>query len=167
MDDKPRDNMDLQAGGVKLDTGKIRMDLLAPEFVEGTADILTIGSKKYDERNWEKGMRYGRVYASLMRHLWAWWRGESKDTETGRSHLLHASCCLMFLVAYESRGMTNWDDRPLKNDANKLTQEEREALLGGPFPHPLRGPAVYPLSTDRVCLLQGCVIQAPHSPHGN
>ena len=29
-----------------------------------------------------------------MRHLWAGWRGEKADPETGYPHLWHASCCI-------------------------------------------------------------------------
>jgi hypothetical protein len=113
------DNFNLDKGGVKNDAGKSAYDLLAPEFLEGTARILTIGAEKYERFNWLKGMRYGRVFASLMRHLWAWWGGKDKDTESGQSHLHHASCCLMFLIAYEARGFSRWDDRPIKNKEKK------------------------------------------------
>ena len=88
---------------MKKDGGKARMDLLPPEFLEATATILTFGAKKYEDRGWEKGMEWGRVYASLLRHLNAWWSGEDKDEETGHSHLWHASCCIAFLVTYEER----------------------------------------------------------------
>ena len=97
--------------GVKHDTGKLPYDLLAPEYLEGTADILAFGANKYGSRNWEAGMAWSRPFAALMRHMWAWWRGEHLDAETGKSHLWHASCCLMFLVAYEAR-KTGKDDRP-------------------------------------------------------
>lgn len=63
------------------------------------------------ERNWELGMSWSRPFAALMRHMWAWWRGEAADPETGMSHLHHACCCLMFLVAFESRH-AGQDDRP-------------------------------------------------------
>ena len=46
-----------------------------------------------------------------MRHMWAWWRGETADPETGASHLHHAACCLAFLIAYEER-KAGTDDRP-------------------------------------------------------
>lgn len=62
-------------------------------------------------RNWEKGIAYSRVFAALMRHMWAWWRGEDKDAETGLSHLWHAGCCISFLIAFEQRGIGP-DDRP-------------------------------------------------------
>jgi hypothetical protein len=97
--------------GRKDDSGKMRMELLPPELLEGTAIVLGFGAKKYSDRNWEKGMKWGRVYGALMRHMWAWWRGEVADPETGYSHLWHAACCLSFLMAYEQRKIGE-DDRP-------------------------------------------------------
>lgn len=97
--------------GKKFDAGKARMDLLAPELLYGVADVLAFGATKYGARNWEAGMTWGRCFAAAMRHLWAWWRGEKFDPETGLPHLAHAACCLMFLLAYEARGVGS-DDRP-------------------------------------------------------
>lgn len=106
--------------GYKADEEKVRMDLLPPELLFAVADILTFGAKKYQDRNWEKGMRWGRPFAAMMRHMWAWWGGKTAtsenfllgdfDMETGRSHLWHAGCCLAFLIAYEARG-AGVDDR--------------------------------------------------------
>lgn len=64
-------------------------------------------------RNWEAGMDWSRVFSALQRHTWAWWGGEDKDPETGFSHLEHAACCIMFLNAYEQRGIGK-DDREKK-----------------------------------------------------
>lgn len=97
--------------GRKDDGGKPRHDLIPPELNDAVARVLTFGADKYGERNWEKGMRWGRPFAALMRHLWAWWRGEARDRETGMSHLWHAACCLTFLIAYEER-REGTDDRP-------------------------------------------------------
>lgn len=97
--------------GRKDDGDKPRMDLIPPEVMTALGTVLSYGAKKYDQRNWEKGMNWGRPFAALMRHMWAWWRGEACDPETGYSHLWHASCCLMFLVAYEARNVGS-DDRP-------------------------------------------------------
>lgn len=97
--------------GVKDDHGKSAMDLIPPELLFGVADILQFGSLKYEVRNWEHGMRWGRVYAALMRHLWKWWGGENLDKETGMSHLWHAGCCIAFLITYEARKVGD-DDRP-------------------------------------------------------
>lgn len=87
------------------------MGLLAPELLFGVAEILELGAQKYSQRNWEQGISYTRVFGGLMRHLWAWWGGETNDPETGKSHLFHAGCGLMFLIAYEARGMNEFDDR--------------------------------------------------------
>lgn len=96
--------------GRKDDGGKARYDLIPPELLEATAAVLTFGAAKYGERNWEKGMNWGRPFAALMRHMWAWWRGEKADPETGMSHLWHASCCIAFLIAFEQRKIGG-DDR--------------------------------------------------------
>jgi hypothetical protein len=100
--------------GVKFDAGKPRYELLPPELMEGVAEILTFGAKKYADRNWELGMHWSRPFGALMRHMWAWWGGEQVDKETGKSHLWHAGCCLAFLIAYEQRKVGT-DDRPTPN----------------------------------------------------
>ncbi len=99
----------------KQDGGKPRMDLIAPEMLTATANVLAFGAAKYDERNWEKGMSWGRCFGAMMRHMWAWWGGEKADAETGYSHLWHAAACLMFLIAYEER-QTGTDDRKIPVD---------------------------------------------------
>lgn len=97
--------------GKKFDAAKPRHDLIPPELPEVVAQVLTFGAAKYGPRNWENGMAWGRPFAALMRHMWAWWRGETHDPETGMSHLWHAACCIAFLVAYEARNIGE-DDRP-------------------------------------------------------
>lgn len=99
----------------KQDGGKPRMDLIAPEMLTATANVLAFGAAKYDERNWEKGMSWGRCFGAMMRHMWAWWGGEKADAETGYSHLHHAAACLMFLIAYEERQIGT-DDRKIPVD---------------------------------------------------
>lgn len=105
-----REGDDLAKGGVKMDEGKARYDLLPPEGLEAVAKVLEFGAKKYSARNWEKGMLWSRPFAGAMRHLWAWWRGEDRDKDTGYSHLWHATTNIFFLIAYEARGKGE-DDR--------------------------------------------------------
>jgi len=88
---------------VKFDNGKPRLDLIAPELMFELGKILKFGADKYEDRNWELGIDYGRYYAALQRHLWAWWSGEDNDKESGEHHLSHAACCLMFLLASNKR----------------------------------------------------------------
>lgn len=108
-DDRWRSEQILK-GGHKDDQDKVRMELIPPELLEAVGDILTFGAAKYADRNWEHGMKWSRPFGAMMRHMWAWWRGEDKDPETGRSHLWHAGCCIAFLIAYEARG-DGEDDR--------------------------------------------------------
>jgi hypothetical protein len=101
--------------GYKLDSGKLRYDLLPPDIVEALTYILTWACTRespppYPERNWEKGMSWLKVFAALMRHLWAWRRGDNADPESGKSHLWHAAACIAFLVTYE-RTHPELDDR--------------------------------------------------------
>lgn len=99
-----------QHGAVKHDGNKIRFGLIAPEFLYAVAWVLTFGAKKYAPGNWAKGMDWSRPYDALLRHLNAWAAGDKGDPETGKSHLWHAACCLMFLIVYEIRGVGK-DDR--------------------------------------------------------
>ncbi len=69
-------------------------------------------------RNWEQGLKWSRCYGALLRHITTWFMCKvtgkpDKDPETGISHLGHAGCCLLFLLAYETRGMEKFDDRPV------------------------------------------------------
>ena len=79
-------------GGYKDDHDKIRMELIPPELLEAVGDILTFGAKKYADRNWEYGMKWSRPFGALMRHMWAWWRGEDKDPETWYSEFRGQTC---------------------------------------------------------------------------
>ena len=95
---------------VKFDGDKLRMELLPVRPIEDIASVLTIGAKKYADRNWEKGFDYSRTYGALQRHMHAWYKGEDNDPETGLSHLAHAGCCLMFLLEFTHSG-AGTDDR--------------------------------------------------------
>ncbi len=100
--------------GTKHDEGKTRYDLWSPYALDETARVLTLGAQKYEAYNWSKGIKYSRVFGALLRHLWAWYRGERYDDEWGLNHLAHAMCCLMFLLHYDlnSEKYTDYDDRP-------------------------------------------------------
>ena len=96
--------------GRKDDQGKLPYHLLPSDAIEEILCVLDYGQRKYSPRNWEKGMDWSRPFSALMRHMWAWWRGENVDPETGYSHLAHAGCCVLFLLSYQKRVIGN-DDR--------------------------------------------------------
>lgn len=97
---------------IRTDGGKNRVDLIPVKPLERIAEVLTSALSKYPERNWEPGMAWSRCYASTLRHLFAWWCGEDRDTQTGLSHLAHAACNILFLLEYEEK-KKGTDDRPI------------------------------------------------------
>lgn len=90
---------------VKHDAEKSQHYLIQPEFLEGLAQVLTLGAKKYAPRNWQNCITpFARYYSALQRHLNAFAAGFPFDEESGKSHLYHAACCLMFLAWFEEQG---------------------------------------------------------------
>ena len=105
--------------------GKVRLDLVPTAAIEQVAAVLTFGARKYGDNNWCRGARWGRYYAAALRHVFAWWRGEDRDLETGLSHLAHAVCCLLFLMEYQDNG---WgaDDRLRESDGGEFKKADGE-----------------------------------------
>ncbi len=99
------------ADSLKADQGKDPWHLIPTDALRAVVKVLAFGQGKYQPRGWEQGMAWSRVYSALLRHLTAWWEGCRYDEETGYSHLWHAATCVLFLVAYELRGIGT-DDRP-------------------------------------------------------
>ena len=87
----------------KKDKGKPRVELIPPEIIEEIGYVLAFGADKYGEHNWRKGLKWTRIYASVLRHLLAWAKGEKYDKESGLPHLNHAITNLIFLREYEER----------------------------------------------------------------
>jgi hypothetical protein len=77
-------------------TGKPRFDLVPIAALEREADLFGRGAEKYGEGNWEKGMPFSRVYASLFRHLVAWRKGDRTE-----DHLAAVRVNAAFIMAYE------------------------------------------------------------------
>lgn len=97
--------------GLRYDAGKARYDLLPADALHSLVNVYTAGAAKYADRNWEKGMSWSRCFGSLMRHCWAFWRGETFDPESKCHHMAHAAWNALALVAYDLRGVGT-DDRP-------------------------------------------------------
>jgi hypothetical protein len=97
--------------GVKYDGDKSRMDLISPYAMDELGKVLAYGAQKYSDRNWEQGIAWSRIVGALLRHLFAYLRGERIDRESGCSHLSHVLCNAHFLVHYEHT-RTEFDDLP-------------------------------------------------------
>jgi len=109
--DHPFDSKEKLKEAKKYDNGKERFDLVPPKPLLMIAEAFTYGAKKYADRNYLNGnMKWGRVFAAVMRHLWKWWNGEDNDQESGLHHLAHAGAGVMMLLDLLKQ-KTN-DDRP-------------------------------------------------------
>lgn len=97
--------------GLRFNQGKTRHDLVPAFAQEQYAKVLTKGAEKYAERNWENGMNWSKVIASLERHLQAVKSGEDFDKETGLLHSAHIMCNAAFLTEYY-KIFPQGDDRP-------------------------------------------------------
>ena len=86
--------------GLRFNTGKTRHDLVPAFAQEQYAKVLTKGSEKYADRNWELGMDWTSVLASMKRHMLAFEKGEDFDPETGLLHTAHIMCNAAFLTEY-------------------------------------------------------------------
>jgi len=120
MKDKDKKEL-LEREGVKYDGGKLRYDLIPADALEQLAAIYTMGAKKYADNNWRKGMSWSRPFAALMRHLWAWFRGEDIDPESGLNHLAHAAWNCFTLINY-SKSHPEFDNR-IKNDGKHIDKD--------------------------------------------
>lgn len=91
------------------------MELIPPSLMVELAKVMTFGAEKYGDRNWEKGIKYMRLYGAMQRHLHAWAGGEDLDPETGLSHLAHAAFGVAALLDFASQYssiQSPLDDRP-------------------------------------------------------
>jgi len=99
---------------VKSDAGKADWSLMPFEAIEEINKVLEFGAKKYAAHNWKlgTGFKYSRILNSLLRHIFAYMRGEDNDPESGLSHLAHAGCNIVFLLYYNRyKDKFNNDDR--------------------------------------------------------
>lgn len=94
--------------GVKFDAGKLDYTLVPWDGLEEIVKVLEFGAKKYARDNWRhvEGAET-RYMAAAFRHLVAYQMHNDVDPETGLSHLAHAGCCLLFLLALEKRNGSN------------------------------------------------------------
>lgn len=85
----------------KYDTDKNRLELLPFEALEEVGWVMTYGAAKYAPHNWRRGFEKTRVIGAALRHIFAWMSGAKIDPESGRSHLAHAVCMLLFAITFE------------------------------------------------------------------
>ena len=94
----------------KDDAQKPRIGLLPPGPLAEVIAVYEFGAAKYSDNNWKQGLPYSRWYNAVWRHVFAWWRGESRDTESKLHHLAHAVFGLLALMQQDMKS-TGDDDR--------------------------------------------------------
>ena len=124
MTDKinPEDTVD---SGKKDDLGKECFDLFPMMPLLELAKLFTLGAIKYGERNWEKGIKFGRLFAAMMRHAIKWWAGEKYDPVDGQHHLTAVMWNAMVLMELENTH-PEMDDREPQNYPMKKEKEDGE-----------------------------------------
>lgn len=88
-----------------------RFDLLPAEPLIALARHYGVGSRKYEDRNWERGANWDLFFAALQRHAWAWWNGEDIDEETGSNHMT-AVAWQAFALVELAKTHPEFDTRP-------------------------------------------------------
>lgn len=89
--------------GVQTDRGAL---------AEALANVYAYGATKYGDRNWERGMAWGRVYSAWYRHyIRRTLYGEHLDPESNLPHMWHEAWNVMALYVY-TRRRVGTDDRP-------------------------------------------------------
>lgn len=116
-----------KGNGLRFNKGKLRYDLVEPRAHRDMVKVLTYGANKYFDRNWENGLSWTSVIASLKRHLAAIEEGEDYDFDpncegcksgycekhSGELHIANLACNAHFLNAFYY-SFPQGDDRPKK-----------------------------------------------------
>jgi len=104
---------DFKSGAVRdVREGKGRYDLITPFALRRLALIMEKGAKKYDDRNWEKGMEFSSLIDSAERHIEQFKMGlEDED------HLAQACFNLFAIIHFQELRRDDLDDMPLYDRA--------------------------------------------------
>ncbi len=88
--------------GIKPDEGKSRVDLLPPNSLLEIGHVLAWGAANRGDNNWRYVVGAKRRFiAAALRHVYKYMAGEDIDPETGRHHLAHAACDVLFVLELE------------------------------------------------------------------
>ncbi len=92
------------------------------------ADAFRDGAKKYGPANWRNDPVTTSTYVNAaLRHILAYYDGETNASDSGVHHLGHAAGCLAILLDAEAQGTLN-DDRPTPGRTSELIAEKTTPL---------------------------------------
>lgn len=106
--------------GAQKDNKIERFDLIPVAPLRMLAKHYGIGSKKYADRNWEKGYNWSWSFAAACRHIWKFWGGEwidpeSKELDPEGIGTPHVICAAWHMFAIANFYITH----PEKDDRSK------------------------------------------------
>lgn len=100
--------------GRKFDGGKLRYDLVPVLAYEEVTKVLTAGSLKYDDNNWQKVPKGRQRYlAAALRHIQDYRKGHVIDDGEGGTNthtLANAITDLMFILEKDLQGWPDEDE---------------------------------------------------------
>lgn len=115
MNDNGTREIQIENGAMRENQeGKGRPDLITPFALTRLAKHYENGSKKYADRNWEKGMKFSRYTASIFRHLIAWMKGDESE-----DHLAAIAWNAFAIMHHQELKQTELDDMPHYLSENK------------------------------------------------
>ena len=76
--------------------------LLPRDGLAPVVSVLRIGARKYSPFGWRR-RPIEEHRAAFLRHVEAWRSGKGPDEESGESHLAHAVCRALFVLALEAK----------------------------------------------------------------
>lgn len=94
----------------KYDQGKPPLSMVSRESIEGEAEALAYGAKKYSRNNYKAGIAWSRLLDSALRHTYAFSSGEDIDPESKVNHIKCAKANLGMLL-YLIENELGEDDR--------------------------------------------------------
>lgn len=104
--------------------GKGRYDLISPFATRRLARRYELGSQKYTDRNWEKGMPFSRYVDSAKRHLDEFVMGmEDED------HLAAAAWNIFAIMHHQELGESDLDDMPHYLSEKEMVNEKTDSSL--------------------------------------
>jgi hypothetical protein len=112
------------AGQKETDEGRGHYELVSPLFMQRLSIWLERGAKKYDIRNWEKGIPKGRLIRALLRHTYQY-LGGMRDED----HLAAIACNIMFLIHFDEGfklGLYSEKDMKIMQDLPDYTKRENK-----------------------------------------
>jgi len=112
---------------VRDDDGKMKWHLLPVPALLALCKVFHGGAIKYNDDNWRKGLKYSRIYRSMISHFMKWLASDSSyDKELGTHHLMMVAWGCFVLYMYEViYKFVDLDDRTEKDT---LTDEDFEFL---------------------------------------